>query len=199
MRGIAPRRSIATASPRPELPKSCLPYVMSNHSNPGPTTHRPHIPDEGGAIGIRPPGLPSVLIFATLLAVPLAVGSGCGGGGAEGREAVSGTVTLNGAPLSDANIEFVPMSADASSFAGASIVEGEYEISASKGLVPGEYKVMVSMAGSAPEPPLDEIPGDPAAYPPAPELIPARFNTDSTLTATVEANGENEFDFELTK
>lgn len=139
-----------------------------------------------------------VPVLAGLVAAVLLTASGCGEG-AEGRKAVSGTVTMNGAPLNDAMIEFSPMSTDGGSFSGAAIVDGEYSIPANKGLLPGQYKVMVTMAGSAPEPELDEMPGDSSVVPVAPELIPAKYNSESTLTAQVESSGENTFDFELTR
>ena len=140
----------------------------------------------------------STILFVIAAVMAVAPSAGCGGG-ADGRLPVSGSVTMNGAPLHDATIEFVPQSSGSSSFAGATILDGQYSISANRGLVPGEYKVVISMGGSTPEPPMDEPPGDPAEFPPAPELIPARYSSESTLTAKVEANGDNTFDFDLQK
>lgn len=138
-------------------------------------------------------------VIAGLVAVLLAVVTGCGGGGVDGRLAVSGSVTMNGAPLNDATIEFVPTQPGVSSFGGASIFDGEYRIAARRGLMPGQYKVMISMAGSAPEPKAEAIPGDSSLVPVAPELIPAKYNSESLLTAEVTPSGENRFDFELTR
>ncbi len=121
---------------------------------------------------------------------------GCGGAADSlPRQAVSGAVTLDGRPLARGSIQFQPASQNGVA-AGAEIKDGKYAIPRDQGPIPGEYKVIISSA-SATAPTPTGPPGQ--SPPPPPDLIPARYNAESTLTATVEADKPNTFDFPLTK
>src|SRR5689334_16793809 len=75
------------------------------------------------------------------------VAPGCSGSGDElPREAVSGTVKLDGQPLANGAIQFTPDSGGATS-GGSTITDGQYSIEQENGLVPGSYKVAVNAAG----------------------------------------------------
>ncbi len=69
----------------------------------------------------------------------LCVGAGCGGTGAS--SAVSGRVVLEGAPLEDGSILFVPVDGTPGGAAGGPITAGAYQVP--RGLVPGVYRVEV--------------------------------------------------------
>lgn len=142
----------------------------------------------------------------------------CGCGGARDglpRQEISGTVTLNAAPLPQGTIQFLPAvpsagatntpapagAESAANPAGttalsAPITEGKFAIERAKGLVPGSYKVQVYGAD------LSAVPADaaPGLEPPQPkETIPKRYNTATTLTAVVKEDGPNTYEFQLTK
>lgn len=117
------------------------------------------------------------------------------------RVSVSGMVQVNGQPLETGSINFLPDSSAGTlgPDAGAEIKNGEYSIPAEKGLVAGQYQVMIRSfqatgqkiragSGSAdPEALVDEIA----------QIIPERYNTSTELKYEVH-DGDNEHaDFEL--
>lgn len=121
----------------------------------------------------------------SLFAVSLLVG--CSGGAADTPELsqVSGTVTLDGAPLTKASVTFQPQSG--SSSVGMTDEAGHYELAYNKdtnGAVPGQHTVRISKMGE---------PGSPND---TEDQVPAKFNRDSKLTAEVKP-GENTINFDL--
>jgi hypothetical protein len=116
------------------------------------------------------------------------------------REAVSGSVTLDGNPLNSGVITFVPNGPDIPSQGGAPVVDGKYSIPRAQGLVPGKYKVVISSGEGRPEKKVDtatDMPGMPPI--PAKQAIPPQYNAASILEASVTAGGKNQFDFNLTR
>ncbi len=125
-------------------------------------------------------------LAAALLLVALI---GCGGRSDLGR--VTGTVTLDGKPLSDAMVVFTPMTGGRPG-AGLTDAQGKYEIihdRSDKGAVFGEHVVEISTG--------DELSNEDDTVTTIPERVPAKYNSASELRATVEA-GANVFDFALT-
>ncbi len=109
---------------------------------------------------------------------------GCNGSATGGRLPVSGKVTVKNEPLKSGTIEFD--SPDSRS--GASIVDGSYNIPGPQGLMPGKYTVRISSTSSSQATPA--MPGESAAVEKTnKELIPAEYNTKSTLT--YEAGGKD--------
>lgn len=137
---------------------------------------------------------PKTLRFFFPLFASCLMAIGCGGPGGDAPELfpVTGTVTFDGKPISEGSILF---RADGGTGAGyaAEIKDGNYEIET----VPGEMKVEITASrivpgkfGEAASP--DEEP------PPLSEMyIPEKYNTKSTLTAEVKADGENTIPFKL--
>jgi hypothetical protein len=120
--------------------------------------------------------------------------AGCGGGDGLPRQAVSGSVTLDGKPLAGGSIQFQPGPGSSAAVSGGAVIaDGRFAIAREQGLVPGSYKVMIFSHGGAEAAP--EAPG-PQTGPP-PERIPARYNASTTLTADVAQDKPNEFQFEL--
>jgi hypothetical protein len=113
--------------------------------------------------------------------------SGCG----PTRTAATGQVTLDGAPLDEAAIHFVPLAAG-SRKTGARIERGRYLLAAEDGLLPGKYRVEIMDL-----PPLGAGHGD---RPPARRPFPHRYAHDSRLEVEVPAvtDGTLMFDFALT-
>ncbi|ODU01246.1 MAG: hypothetical protein ABS79_02025 [Planctomycetes bacterium SCN 63-9] len=140
---------------------------------------------------------------------------GCGSGDNLPREPISGTVSLDGEPLESGNITFTPASNTETSAASAaitSISEGRFSLDAAVGLVPGKYVVIISspVAGkpAAPAKSRRSAPGvadtvsgtgadDAVEEPPTREIIPIKYNTQSTLKADVTKGGPNQFEFSL--
>jgi hypothetical protein len=128
------------------------------------------------------------LVGAVLVALGILVPAGCGGGSNLGQ--VQGTVTLDDRPLANAQVEFEPTGGDGarSAYGGVTDATGHYELFGSgdtKGAEPGEYTVHITIEGTD-----DDEGGQPAPN------IPARYNTQSELKATVKA-GLNPLDWRL--
>jgi hypothetical protein len=133
--------------------------------------------------------------FLELLCICLVAGlAGCAGGDAK-RLAVSGEVKFQGKPLDQGAITFLADDPSLSSGGGAMIKDGRYSIPAQHGLLPGRYKVMVSSVDPKnPAPDPDSLPG----YLPVPkDRVQPKYNTQTTLTADVTAEGPNNFNFEV--
>jgi hypothetical protein len=130
-------------------------------------------------------------------------GSGCSGSEDNlPREAISGTVTLDGQPLATGNIQFTP-SAGANTpgdivVGGSPIMGGRFAIAHEKGLIPGSYKVTVNSSSGGPAGAPKAEPagrGKPSERPK--EIIPAKYNSETTLIADVKKGGSNDFKFAL--
>ena len=146
-----------------------------------------------------------VLLLATLLL-------GCGPGNPLGRRAISGSVSLDGAPLDQGSIEFAPQETRGGVGTGAMVLNGQYQIPTLKGLPPGKYVVRISSAEPREESSSKRPTGPPGSGTPGPaapagfdmteikrDRIPARYNAESQLVVEVTEEGENKFDFKLTR
>lgn len=124
---------------------------------------------------------------------------GCGGGGdGPERAAVRGTIWVDGRPLKNGSIKFVPTGATQGPEAAAEVKDGAYELSSENGPIVGTVRVEIR---DAVDPGFDL--DDPQAFTrhgnkplPGPK-IPTRYNQRSTLTRTVHAGESNEFDFKI--
>lgn len=129
-----------------------------------------------------------VMLFAVL---PLL---GCGGGSSSPPlYKVTGTVSLDGKPLEKGRIQFRIAQDNGRAFA-TDIVDGKYEMETEAG------KMNVEITASRPVPGKME-PGPSPDEPPVPVMemyIPKKYNSQTTLTADVEAKEENTIPFELT-
>lgn len=121
--------------------------------------------------------------------------AGCGGS-ADGPETapVYGVVTMDGEPLPNASVRFVPVGAEEGrpSF-GYTDEEGYYILQYSgsaQGAMLGDHVVRISTFNAGEEDEYGDI------LPPTPETVPVKYNRDSELKRTVKA-GDNEFNFEL--
>lgn len=123
--------------------------------------------------------------------------AGCGGGATDElpRVAVSGSVTLDGKPLTSGTIAFSPVPNQPNPVeVGAGISNGAYSISKADGPTPGSYRITIyggsSVGGTA---------GDAPGMPPkaTKDPVPEKYNARSTLTADVKAGGSSDMDFKL--
>jgi hypothetical protein len=104
---------------------------------------------------------------------------------------VTGQVTLDGIALSGARIEFE--SPDATCSSATTDALGHYRLmfdSETSGCLPGDKIVRIRM------PPAPAEIEDPDAAPVSGVVIPARYNTESQLTANVSTQQQT-FDFDL--
>jgi hypothetical protein len=115
----------------------------------------------------------------------LAALPGCEGAGPR-TYAVSGTVTLDGRPLDDADVYLFPLDPNVSADAGK-VKGGKFAFRAKAG------RKRVEIHASR------VVPGQktPMGGPVKEESLPPRYNKASTLTADVRPGGDNRFTFAL--
>jgi hypothetical protein len=113
------------------------------------------------------------------------------------REPVGGTVTMDGKPLPEAAIQFTPTGEVKATGVVAKVADGKFSIPREEGLVPGTYMVSISHAEQ------QEVKSKKAAGPLSKnvklgkEQIPARYNTQSKLTAEIKKGGVSDLSFPL--
>jgi hypothetical protein len=129
--------------------------------------------------------------FRPVLSVFFLVLVGCGKG--DGFQSVSGSVTFGGQPIEEGAIQFFTAGPSPYPVAGAMIKEGKYMVPADHGLKPGNYGVRISSTIKA------KNTGPAAEMNPfiAKELIPAHYNTQSTLSIDIAAGANDNADFHL--
>lgn len=123
--------------------------------------------------------------------------AGCTKTDPSGRQAISGTVTLQGKPLDRGTISFTSLDPKVAALTGAMIKDGKFSVSADKGLPPGTYRVRISSAdtGSVGTASGAEAPGE--SGPAAKERIPPEFGTQSKQEVTITKDGKNYFEFNI--
>jgi hypothetical protein len=128
---------------------------------------------------------------ATLVVLATGLTAGCGDSGPK-RYPVGGTVKYKGESIKYGNISF---RADSGATGGADIKDGRYEIPASVGLQEGTYRVAITYPDpKVPAPRPDEPPGPSA---PVREMLPAKYNAQTELTAEVKPGTANDVSFDL--
>jgi hypothetical protein len=127
----------------------------------------------------------------------LLASAGVVGCGSSPTVKVTGTVTVNGQPAENVEVQFFPKGGRPAS--GVTNSEGKYELSTFKpgdGAMPGES--LVTLGEYYP-------PGKPPPMPRGNEPLPSRFpptysdTVKSPLTANVERGGKNDFSFDVKK
>lgn len=113
--------------------------------------------------------------------------SGCGGGRVEAKKyPVTGTVNVDGQPLADGMVYFKDIAAGVSD--SAEIKNGQFTGQAEAGSRRVEIFAYITqtsdMGGAVTETKVN--------------TLPAKYNTESTLSETVKANGANSFKFDVT-
>lgn len=150
-----------------------------------------------------------LLIAIVCVSLGTAFTTGCGGMSAP---TVTGTVTMDGQPLPNAQVTFTP-TAGGQTAIGKTNSSGKYELYRrdERGTPAGSYEVRVttiqepgtatsSDIASDSEDYLSQVAGDSSrgsTKPSTKETIPARYNTQTTLSFDVEG-GTNQIDLELT-
>ena len=134
------------------------------------------------------------LAFTLLFVV---VGTGCGGN-TEGRQPISGTITLKGVLLDEGLIEFLPQEGEkVATRGGAAIKNGKYSIPRDQGLLPGTYKVVISAADKTLPYQDPGVPPGPIKSAPRQNRIPAEYNRATKQVVAVTKEGPNQFNFTI--
>jgi hypothetical protein len=131
------------------------------------------------------------LFLVAPVCMALGLAPGCGGDPL-GRQPVSGSVNLDGAPLPKGSIRFQPLEKGIGT--GARVEGGKYAIARKDGLPVGKYLVLINAAATGADAQSDAPPGAPPA--PPKELIPEDWNekTEHTIEIT---SGKNEHNFDV--
>ena len=114
----------------------------------------------------------------------LLLGCALSGCGEPAPVSIEGRVKLDGRPLDEAAIQFVPEAAGRRT-TGCVVENGAYRLPAENGLLPGDYRVDV----------LDLPPLAHSSEPRRP--FPHRYSKNSPLAVSIEPGGPRQFDFEL--
>ncbi len=134
----------------------------------------------------------AILLLSALLFWP-----GCGAEELKfDRAQVSGSVTVNGEPLSEGVIRFIPQRDTTGQLVAAQIAGGKYEITAENGPAVGKNRVEItaSRKTGAQEPVPDAPPGTMQDV--TEQYIPAEYNTQSQTVVEIKP-GDNKHDFPL--
>jgi hypothetical protein len=127
-----------------------------------------------------------VLLIGSCVVLPM---WGCNSKPAQST--VKGAVTLDGQPLENGLIDFVSIDASVPT-AQSTISAGKYEVL----VPPGEKRIEIRAPKVTGKKKMYDTPDSPTVDV-VTELLPKRYNVDSTLTMTV-SEGEQEKSFELT-
>jgi hypothetical protein len=130
----------------------------------------------------------ALALNGAILAVVLAL-AGCGGSRGD-LAPVKGTVKLDGQPLADALVEFVPHGTQGVVSLGRTDAGGNYTMMATRSAVGasrGENKVRITTF---------EILDEGGKQKVVRERVPTKYNSATELTVTVKPGG-NKFDFDL--
>jgi len=135
----------------------------------------------------------SLTLFSVLA---LSTMTGCSSGKIDEIQTlpVEGTVTLDGQPLAMATVQFQPQSGEGRSSAGRTDDTGHFELifdSDRNGALPGAHRVSITA--------VREVPGkqDEEGNALTEQIVPAKYNARSTLTAQV-SESTSSYDFALT-
>src|SRR5262245_47046582 len=128
--------------------------------------------------------------------------AGCGGG--SGPVPVRGVVKLDGQPVANAAVIFVPQAPGGREAYGSTDANGAFRLTTTKpddGALPGKYKVVIQPPGRAGgSTPFDDPGKPPAAVPKAPpgRPIPAKYTVagQTPLTQDVPPSGDVVFDLQ---
>jgi hypothetical protein len=127
---------------------------------------------------------PRFVSCATLLTLAI-LAAGCGKPAAV---PVTGTVTWDGKEMPDGKILFEDEDAKIPPASG-DVKAGKYELR----VQPGKKKVRITASREVPGAKVDPAMGGV----PRQSYVPARYNSDTTLSADVKVGAENKFDFPL--
>jgi hypothetical protein len=104
---------------------------------------------------------------------------------------------MDGAPLPDGKISFMPLPGTASPTAGATIKDGSFTVPRDKGLRPGNFRVEIRAVRATGKSMRDDLSGGVTEQ--KEQYIPKRYNDDSELVAEIKAGERNRLKYALTE
>jgi len=110
------------------------------------------------------------------------------------RLALEGAVTLDGQPLTEGSIAFLPQQGTKGPVTGGRIDDGQFSVSPNKGAFQGNFLVKITAGrktGRQEKDPFGNL------FDVREQYLPARYNRQSELTAEVTSSGPNQFEFDL--
>ncbi|NOY41608.1 MAG: hypothetical protein GXP26_07225 [Planctomycetes bacterium] len=116
---------------------------------------------------------------------------GCGPDSKFKKVIVRGTVTLDGQPIQNGEIRFYPVEGTPGSVSGGPIKDGQYVAKGRGGVSVGKSRVEIRGYRPPPESPGGEVSPGMEEGRPAVQYLPAKYNTQSELTATIESDSGN--------
>ncbi len=134
-------------------------------------------------------------VTAAIMLCALGTMFGCGHDRSN-TAAIEGNVQLDGKPLAQGTIRFLPAGGVEGSIASGEIVDGRYRISAEHGPVVGWNRVEINgirKTGRMVQRPFPQS----GATEEVVEAVGPQFNSSSTLKFEVEAGAANRFDIEV--
>ena len=137
----------------------------------------------------NPRAWPAVLGFGLLILL------GCSQSG--GRQSLEGTVTLDGVPVAEGSIVFLPQAGTKSPTCGGTISEGQFSIAPAGGAACGTFRVEITALRNTGRKVTSFYMGQSIEKDESEQYIPARYNSQSELTAPVTEQGPNRFEFAL--
>lgn len=139
------------------------------------------------------------LSISLFLLSPILIGGCSGPANPDGRQNVSGTITLNGAPLTAmSGIVFSPVVEGSNDGGQGQIIAGSYALTGADGVKPGKYIVRITASMD-----FDKKTGKPAdqtiefgSEVPV-DVLPPEFNKESTIEFEVVGGKNNVFDYDI--
>jgi hypothetical protein len=144
------------------------------------------VPVNQGLRDMKPTAFTAATKIGLVCIVVLSL-SGCSNHGSPKLVPIQGSVTLDGVPLTDASVNFVSQANNAS-LGGANIKDGAFQVR----LPAGAYKVQILASRPVPGSSVPDMGGAPVLQ----SIIPARYNSATSLTADV-ADGHAPLSFSL--
>jgi len=134
------------------------------------------------------------LTVGMLLIAAIITTTGCQDPAGHERAAVSGSVTLDGEPLATGMITFIPLGEGTAS--SAPIENGQFSMPEETAPSPGKCRVEVTSMQETGK----MIPGmsESGQVPETKQVIPAKYNLNSTLEEEISADGSSVIDIQLT-
>jgi hypothetical protein len=143
-------------------------------------------------MAILPTSTTRFSLACLLLACGVLLSAGCSD---TRRQPIGGAVTLDGQPLAKGYIRLLPSEGTAGPTAGATIENGRFSIDAAKSTFVGSFRVEIVATRPSNRTAIDPETGQKISVPE--QYLPARYNTDSQLTADIADNRPNQLEFAL--